>query len=159
MLDETDIQKLLRLKRHEQPPAGYHEKFLQDFHRRQRSEMLREPVWKIALERMGAFFSDHSMGRAAYGMATAAVLLVAGVASFNMLNSGAPGPLPGLASSNPVPSHMVADISPDSGARITLERPVTPQNPALPEPAMARNTDPHYVIDSRPVSYERPFSF
>jgi len=158
MLDETDIQKLLRLKRHEQPPAGYYEKFLRDFQRRQRTEMLRQPVWRIALERMGAFFSDHSMGRAAYGMATAAVLLVAGIASFGMLNGGG-GPLPGLAGNNPVSSHGVADISsaPDS---IKLDgRYVSQPQANLPEPAMARNTDPHYIIDSRPVSYERSFSF
>ena len=155
MLDETDIQKLLRLKRHEQPPAGYHEKFLQDFHRRQRSEMLQQPVWKIALERMGAFFSERSVGSFGYGMATAAVLAFAGIASFEMLNGG--GPLQVAKVNPPISSQPVAVVTPSSD--FNLKGLAHQQNATLPEPASMGVTNPHYVIDSRPVSYERPFSF
>ena len=38
--NENDIGKLLRLKRHEQPPPGYFDNFLHEFHRRQRDELL-----------------------------------------------------------------------------------------------------------------------
>lgn len=165
MPDETEIQKLLRLKRFEQPPAGYHEKFLQDFHRRQRSDMLQQPMWKIAMERMSAFFSEHSMGQFAYAAATAAVLIFAGVASYDMLNGGNSGTgsssAPStLAVNTPAPaSHPVADSS-SPQEMITLGQPVAqPPLNNLPEPRTAQISNPHYVIDSRPVSYERQFSF
>ncbi len=52
---EEDIGKLLRLKRHEQPPPGYFDNFLHEFHRRQRAELLRQPLWRIALQRAQDF--------------------------------------------------------------------------------------------------------
>jgi hypothetical protein len=44
---DDDIAQLLRLKRYEQPPASYYENFLSEFRRRQRDELLRQPVWRI----------------------------------------------------------------------------------------------------------------
>src|SRR4029450_13703247 len=49
--NDNEIARLLRLKRYEQPPPGYFENFLHEFHRRQRDEMLRQPLWRICLER------------------------------------------------------------------------------------------------------------
>ena len=54
-LNEEQIGKLLRLKKYEQPPPAYFENFLHDFHRRQRDELLKEPVWRIALQRAQDF--------------------------------------------------------------------------------------------------------
>jgi hypothetical protein len=42
--DDNEIGKLLRVKRYEQPPPGYFENFLHEFHRRQRDELLRQPI-------------------------------------------------------------------------------------------------------------------
>jgi hypothetical protein len=163
MLDETDIQKLLRLKRYEQPPEGYHRKFLQEFHRCQRAEMLRQPLWKIAMDRMGAFFSDHSMGRMAYGTATAAVLLFAGIASYNMVNGSGGFSQPQIAfNSGSGTSQNFSPIAPTTPAadQLKLDGQLDYHQPApLPQLRTAQTTDPHYIIDSRPVSYERPFSF
>ena len=49
--DDHEIVRLLRLKRDEQPPASYYGNFLSEFRRRQRDELLRQPVWRICFER------------------------------------------------------------------------------------------------------------
>ena len=147
MLNESDIQKILRLKRHELPPAGYFDTFLQDFHRRQRADLLRQPVWKIAFERIETFFSEHSIGRSAYAMATVVVLLFAGVSSYSIVNSGGP-----IASDAPRAPRLASN---DSSAQSPAFGPGSP----LPNFSSAANAQPRYVIDTRPVSYERPFSF
>jgi len=46
--NDSEIARLLRLKRYEQPPPGYFENFLHEFHRRQRDELLRQPLWRFA---------------------------------------------------------------------------------------------------------------
>lgn len=137
MLDENQLQTLLRLKRHEQPPPGYHERFLEEFRRRQRAELLRRPLWQIALDRVQNFFGEHRPQPYAYATAAAcalAVLGAVGVQSFEQEKSGsavavAPATEPGTA--------------PARASRRTA----------------SAETQPRYVIDSRPVSYEPPFSF
>lgn len=51
-----ELEKLLRLKRHEQPPEGYFDDFVHAFHQRQRAELLRVSAWRLAVDRVGAFF-------------------------------------------------------------------------------------------------------
>ncbi|HWL50829.1 MAG TPA: hypothetical protein VNQ90_00235 [Chthoniobacteraceae bacterium] len=83
--DDDTLSKLLRLKRHEQPPPEYFENFLREFQNRQRAEMLRRPVWRIALDRLEAFFGEFSTSQLSYATASAAVLLVAAVFTADML--------------------------------------------------------------------------
>ncbi|HWB60510.1 MAG TPA: hypothetical protein VG733_13530 [Chthoniobacteraceae bacterium] len=177
MLDENDIQRLLRLKRYEQPPAGYHERFVQEFRRRQRAEAPRQAVWRTALERIGAFFSDSGMGRLAYGSATLAVLLCAGGATYRMVSAG------GTSNSNGTgnvagnswatePKVAIVDPSPivtvhaqpasDVALPLGGHPNVLLPSPDLPQLQTAPAADPHYILESRPRSYEhdeRPFSF
>src|SRR5437763_5957328 len=78
--DDNEIGRLLRLKKYEQPPPGYFENFLHEFHRRQRDELLRQPLWKIALGRAQDFMMSLYVARlASYPVAATEVLLCAAV--------------------------------------------------------------------------------
>src|SRR2546430_17055272 len=80
--DDNEIGRLLRLKKYEQPPPGYFENFLHEFHRRQRDELLRQPLWKIALGRAQDFMMSLNVARlASYQLAATTVLLCAAVIS------------------------------------------------------------------------------
>ena len=63
--NDDEIGRLLRLKKFEQPPPGYFENFLHEFHRRQRDELLRQPLWKIAVERAQDFMLRLNVARLA----------------------------------------------------------------------------------------------
>ncbi len=137
MLDENQLQTLLRLKRHEQPPPGYHERFLEEFRRRQRAELLRRPLWQIALDRVQNFFGEHRPQPYAYATAAAcalAVLAAVSVQSFEQENAGS--------------AVAVAPATEPATAPVRVSHRTA-----------SAETQPRYVIDSRPVSYEPPFSF
>lgn len=143
--DHQDISKLLRLKRFEQPPPEYFEGFLQEFQDRQRAQMLREPAWRIALDRMWAFVGEQMPARIGYGLASTAVLVAAGIASFNILDSR---PVDVASAPAPTQAPQTASMNFDT------------QLPNLPEIAhTASFSTPRYVMDARPVSYEPPSSF
>ncbi len=83
--NENDIGKLLRLKRHEQPPPGYFDNFLHEFHRRQRDELLSEPLWRICLQRAQDFmFRLNVPALTSYPAAVTAVLVCAAVISLKV---------------------------------------------------------------------------
>lgn len=82
-LGKDKVARLLRLKRYEQPPPGYFENFLHEFHRRrQRDELLREPLWSICVDRVRDFvfrynvrtFAGYSAGVVT---ATACIVVIA----------------------------------------------------------------------------------
>ena len=156
-MTEEQLSALLRLKRYEQPPAGYFDRLLQDVHRRQRTELLRRPLWKIALERVHVFFSEHSMGHLTYA-GSMATLLVAGVAAIRLMTGGEVQRNPQVAAIA-LPSTVASDRS------IKLEVPApalqTRTFPVAQVEPTAVASPPRYIIDARPVSYEpsRNFDF
>ena len=149
MLSETQLQALLRLKRHEQPPAGYYEGLLDRVHRRQREEMLRRPAWQIALERVRAFFAPlHMDWRQAGAMAA---ILVAGIFAIRVA-------IPERA----VDSTHIASV-PESLNQPAPERNITFENVAAKSVADVPPSRPvqrepgapvRFIIDAQPVSYE-----
>ena len=56
----SDVQKLIALKRHEQPNDTYFEELLDEFHRRQRLEQQKRPACSPIRERVGNWFSETS---------------------------------------------------------------------------------------------------
>jgi hypothetical protein len=147
MTDEQ-LSALLRVKRYEQPPAQYFDRLLQDIHRRQRAELLQLPLWKIAIERVQTFFSEHSMGHLSFAGALASVLVI-GVATIGLITPG--GSIERIS-----PPHSAADperfvsLAPSNAAPFL-------KFPSLQAARSGLETvshQPRYVIDARPASYE-----
>src|SRR6516165_6395491 len=83
--DDKEIAALLRLKRYEQPPPGYFDNFLHEFHRRQRDEFMCQPLWRICLERAHNFMLQLDVrSLASYPTAVAAILVCAAILSLKV---------------------------------------------------------------------------
>jgi len=133
MPEDTDIQKLLRLKRYEKPPEGYFDDFLIEFQRRQRTELLRVPLHEILWDRATGWLDSVRVPAMAY-----AAILILGAGATGIILTGLDGPVGSGAVAVAVPEPLPA-------APIIFS-----QDPNLP---------PSYVLETRPVSYESPFSF
>jgi len=154
--DHNNISKLLRLKRFEQPPPEYFEKFLREFQERQRCQLLREPAWRIAWDRLCAFFGEQLPARVGYGLASAGVLAAAAVISVNILETR---PLAEVASAPAQAASQVAVAQPPSmNLNSQVQLPVLPTLDSRAAQT-ASYAPPRYVMDARPVSYEPPSSF
>lgn len=146
MGDPSDISKLLRLKRYEQPPPGYFEDFLHEFQRRQRAELLRRPAWEVLWDRLLSVAPTFRVPQFAYATIVA-VAIGAAVLIVNQQPSG-----------SGVVASARTEAAP-SALSLTPARPVTIGD-TLPAAARAGNSLPsHYVLQPRPVSNERPLSF
>ena len=163
MLDEQQLQKLLRIKRFEQPPPGYFDRALIEFHRRQREELLRRSGTLIWWERFVSGLGNFRVPSYAYGAAFGAFVVVATIVGSGLW----------------APYQDTADLSAN---RVVLSGPEA-QEVAVNRLALSGNLDwstfhhtasspkvvpvirpsqtalPRYVLDGRPVSYEASFSF
>jgi hypothetical protein len=160
--NEEEIGKLLRLKKYEQPPPGYFDNFLHEFHRRQRDELLREPLWRISLQRAQDFlFRLNVPGLSSYPAMATALVICAAVISLKVYQ--APETM-NVAAQNRTPVVATTTV-PDSAW--SLSKPVTTRDLG---PSLARTVKdsskthrvaapPRYVLDSTPVSYEAAFRF
>ncbi len=137
--DLTNIQKLIRLKRYEQPPEDYFDDFLLEFQRRQRAEMLQRPLWQIAWERANLWLEGFRVPAIAYASILVAALGVAGI----IVNSQSPAP------------------GGDIAAAVTAAPQIAPAAPNRPvaQVSSSAKLPPSYILEKRPVSYDAPFSF
>ena len=163
-MHDPRISALLRLKRFEQPPPGYFDQLLSEVHRRQRSELLRRPLWKIAVERMQVLFSEHSMGNLSYAGAMA-MLLVAGIAVIGLMTPGESSVGNGgrTVAKTEEPAPPKSPVDHGSNRMIVLGPQGSSALPSLGGPrgetANSGISAPRYVIDARPASYEPASSF
>ncbi len=155
-MTEEQLTALLRIKRYEQPPEGYFDQLLKDVHRRQRAELLRRPLWRIALERVQTIFSEHSMGPIPY-VAGLASMAVAGVVAIGLIAPAKRGETVVLQSAEvrPAVTEKILTIQPMGTAPSLVG--VSPNSTQVKlAPVGSR---PRYVMDARPVSYESSSSF
>jgi len=161
--DDQDLGTLLRLKRYEQPPPGYFDNFLHEFHRRQRAELLRQPLWRIALQRAQDFmFQLNVPALTSYPVAATAIVLCAAVLSLRVYEAHDNANVATVASQQPT---SLAVSSPARAAWSLSSSPTTRASYSLPVQANIDTVQTHrlaapprYVLDSTPVSYE-PASF
>ena len=160
--DDNEIARLLRLKRYEQPPPDYFENFLHEFHRRQRDELLRQPLWRICWERAHDFlFRLDVRSLASYPAAVAAVLVCAAVISLKIYQAP-------QTANVALQSPSTLSEAVNAEGEMTLASPVATR---ILRTQPLRNIDqraqthsrngipPRYVLDSVPVSYESSFRF
>jgi len=162
-LNENEITKLLRLKRYEQPPPRYFENFLHEFHRRQRDELLRQPLWRICVDRARDFvFGFNLSSLTSYPAAATAVLVCAAVISLKVYQTPAVSRVavqdrPVQTFTAPAPADEEWTLASPVATRVFTTKPLH----SFDESAHTHRagTPPRYVLDSVPVSYETTFKF
>jgi hypothetical protein len=143
-MSHEPMHRVIRLKRYEQPPEGYFDDFLRDFHRRQRAELLKPSLRTLLLERLSSILSEFHVPTMAFAGA-AAVAMIACIA---------------------IISHPGQSQSPRAYAASYQQTPVT--IPKM-QPVSLR-VDPHpqrsaslfppaYMLNARPANHESPLSF
>ena len=168
--DDTEISKLIRLKRYEQPPPGYFENFVHEFHRRQRDELLRQPIWSVIWQRLSdSLFRLNLPSLTSMPAAAAALLICAAVISLKVYQAPE-SPSVAVTDVSGIPSHssIIDQLSAEHVTdHFSLSSPIPTRSlgPDLSHPLNERaythraSTPPRYVLDRLPVSYEPSFNF
>lgn len=140
------MHHLIRLKRYENPPQGYHEDFLKEFHHRQRAELLRPSLSVLLMERFSSLMSDFRIPAMAYAGA-ASLAVVAGVVI--------------LRQAPPTVAPQAYSVS-YSQAPVTIQKmqPVSLRGDGTTVIRTSSMTfPPSYLLQARPASHESPLSF
>jgi hypothetical protein len=144
-MSHEPMHRIIRLKRYEQPPEGYFDDFLREFHRRQRAELLRPSIGELLLERLHAILAEIRVPAMAYAGA-AAVAVVASV--FILRQPGATDQPRTYSASYSQPPVTVPSMQPVS-LRV--------------EPQAGDRFDslfpPSYLLRPRAANHESPLSF
>lgn len=118
MSEFDEIQKLIRLKRHERPPEGFVDDFVAAFKDRQRSEMLHRSARGLLWERVTTYFSEMLNPKWAWATATVAAIAILGISLRPQATSGPQVALNhedrfeviGFTASDPDPDAVIADV-------------------------------------------------
>ena len=163
MLGEQQLQKLLRIKRFEQPPPGYFDRALIELHQRQREELLRRSATLIWWERFVSGLGNFRIPSYAYGAAFGVFVVVA-----TIVGSGLWAPYKdatGLSANRAVVSGPEAEGV--EANRLALSgnldwskfRHTASSPKVVPVIGPSQTALPRYILDGRPLSYKASFSF
>lgn len=83
MSEYDDVERLMRLKRHEQPPEDFVEDFMRSFHQRQRVELMNQSARGLVLERFKGIFETFFTPK--YAFASVGACLVLGVTAYSLM--------------------------------------------------------------------------
>jgi hypothetical protein len=163
MLDEQQLQKLLRIKRFEQPPPGYFDRALIELHQRQREELLRRSATLIWWERFVSGFGNFLVPSYAYSAAFGVFVVVV-----TIVGSGLWAPYKDATDlsanravlSGPEAQGVVANRLALSGNIDFSKFDRTASSPkVVPVIRPSQTALPRYVLDGRPLTYKASFSF
>jgi hypothetical protein len=163
MLDEQQLQKLLRIKRFEQPPPGYFDRALIELHQRQREELLRRSATLIWWERFVSGLGNFRVRSYAYSAAFGVFVVVV-----TIVGSGLWAPYKDATDlsanravlSGPEAQGVVANRLALSGNIDLSKFDRTASSPkVVPVIRPSKTALPRYVLDGRPLTYKASFSF
>src|SRR5215469_753815 len=163
MLDEQQLQKLLRIKRFEQPPPGYFDRALIEFHRRQREQLLRRSATLIWWERFVSGLGTFRVPSYAYGAAFAVFVVVA-----TIVGSGLWAPYKDstdlsvnrVVLSGPEAQEVVVKrLSLGGNLDWSKFHQTASSSKIVPVIEPSQTALPRYVLDGRPLTYKASFSF
>lgn len=159
MLDEQQVQQLLRLKRFEQPPPGYFEQALDELHYRMQAGSVNRSTRNRStrFSRLQEFLSNLNSFRvpqAAYAGAFAVFLVVA-----TLMGTGVWSPRPKFDIYNSTASASQNDNAGIVGGRIQLSALKSGEQDIFPTIKPSDNVTPRYILGGQPVSYNTPSSF
>jgi hypothetical protein len=154
MLDEQQVQQLLRLKRFEQPPPGYFEQSLDELHYRMRSGAVYRSTRFSRLQEFFSNLNSFRVPQAAYAGAFAIFLVVA-----TLMGTGVWSPRPKFQNYSASTAADQNDNSGIIGGRIRLSALRSNQQDIFPTIKPSDNVTPRYVLGGQPVSYNTPSSF
>ncbi|HEX8373005.1 MAG TPA: hypothetical protein VF585_09515 [Chthoniobacterales bacterium] len=155
-----ELQTLLRLKKYEQPPQGfeaYGERFLKEFHRRQRWEASRKTGLAAVWEKLSEMLEGFTVPRYAYATTLAVFGAIAfGVNGWQPTDAGSQ-----LVAAAPQTATVVSASRPALALNSPLDLSDLEVQSQLTTGSQAGNTDAHprYILDSRPASHDASFSF
>jgi len=144
-MSHEPMHRIIRLKRYEHPPEEYFTNFLEEFHRRQRAELLNPSIGTLLLERLHAILSEIRVPAMAYAGATA-VAVIATV--FILREPGVTEQPRAYAASYSQPPVTVPSMQPVS---LRVEPPAGDRFDSL--------FPPSYLLRPRAASHESSLSF
>jgi hypothetical protein len=154
MLDEQQVQQLLRLKRFEQPPPGYFEQTLDELHYRMRAGSVNRSTRFSRLQEFFSNLNSFRVPQAAYAGAFAIFLVVA-----TLMGTGVWSPRPRFDLYNASTAAGQNDNGGIVGGRIQLSALRSDQQEIFPTIKPSDNVTPRYILGGQPVSYNTPSSF